>query len=245
MTERDYEIRFPDGDIDLYSETFILTRDGQEQVFRIHDYSAVYQVPGLYEQVVSDMLKCVSYEVIPKLLAEAVTEAGEQMADLRVLDFGAGIGLVAAELAKQGAQTIVGLDIIPEAKDAAERDHPSIYHAYLVEDVCNLSEDAQATLAEVRLNCLACVSAMLGTHVSVDIFKHAFNLVPVGSWVAYNVNAAFWEASSTEGYKELVAHMIDQGLIDVKLQRTYKHRILTDGSSMNNVAIIGKKQGDL
>ena len=45
----------------------------------------------------------------------------ETAAQLRVLDVGAGNGMVGEELDRMGAKHIVGVDIIPEAAEAAQR----------------------------------------------------------------------------------------------------------------------------
>jgi glycine betaine/choline ABC-type transport system substrate-binding protein len=47
------------------------------------------------------------------------------MGRLRVLDIGAGNGMVGSELMGSGAQMYVGIDIIEETRTATERDQPS------------------------------------------------------------------------------------------------------------------------
>ena len=62
----------------------------------------------------------------------------ETAAKLRVLDVGAGNGMVGEELDRMGARHIVGVDIIPEAKEAAERDRPGVYDDYFVVDLTDV-----------------------------------------------------------------------------------------------------------
>ncbi len=45
---------------------------------------------------------------------------------LRVLDLGAGNGVVGEELKKRGVSRLVGVDIITEAQAATERDRPGV-----------------------------------------------------------------------------------------------------------------------
>lgn len=57
---------------------------------------------------------------------------------LRILDVGAGNGIVGSEIKKQLSTRVgrlVGTDILPEARQAALRDRPNIYSQYLVADL--------------------------------------------------------------------------------------------------------------
>lgn len=58
-------------------ESFVLTRDdGSTERIVLHDYSRVYAVPGLYEEVVQHQLACTSPQTLARTLADAVAEAG-------------------------------------------------------------------------------------------------------------------------------------------------------------------------
>ena len=70
---QNYEIRLPtDAVADQYSEVFILERDGLAEQVAVHDYETIYQIPGLYERLIVEALQCVSHELMPDLLAQAV-----------------------------------------------------------------------------------------------------------------------------------------------------------------------------
>src|SRR3954463_15882501 len=114
--------------------------DGEPRRLRFHDYSEIYSIPGLYERLIYERLGCQSPRVIAGLLRNELASRGTDAADLRVLDLGAGNGIVAEELAEAGVEHFVGLDIIEEAAQAAERDRPGLYHVYVVPDLtCNTS----------------------------------------------------------------------------------------------------------
>ncbi len=78
------------------------------------------------------------------LLTEALAAAGVSAETLRVLDLGAGNGIMAEELRAVGAEHAVGVDILSEARDAAERDRPGLYADYLVADLTALDDAAAA-----------------------------------------------------------------------------------------------------
>lgn len=64
-----------------------------------------------------------------------------------MLYLGAGNGILDKELKKYGVSRIVGVDIIPEAFSASERDRLGVYDAYYVEDFCNLNDDKRNEIA--------------------------------------------------------------------------------------------------
>ncbi len=248
MMQSEYEVRLPEDieNASPYTEYFFLVQDGEDQKIRIHDYETVYKIPGLYETVVSHMLRCVSPVVVADLLVETAAKHGDDPASLRVLDFGAGIGLVGAALAKHGVKTIIGLDIIPEAKEAAERDHPHVYQHYYVEDIVHLSPQTRATLDRTGVNSLICVSAMDAGHILPEAFAHAFNLISNGGWAAFNLKADHLQADTDDvGFAVSLRQMVEKGWFEIKAEHPYRHRVLTDGTGVDYVAIVGRKKKDI
>jgi hypothetical protein len=98
--------------------------DGKWQRKRLHDYEELYSIPGLYEAIFNRTLKCSSPVRVVSLLADVMAEAGDSLEDLRVLDLGAGNGMVGHELNNLNVATCIGIDIIPEAREATLRDRP-------------------------------------------------------------------------------------------------------------------------
>jgi SAM-dependent methyltransferase len=112
--------------------------DGWSEV-RFHDYDRIYRIPGLYERLFYDILRCCSPRVVCGMLRAELDRAGVDPSTLRVLDLGAGNGIVGAELRSAGVSRIVGVDIIPEAREAALRDRPDVYEDYHVVDMTGAS----------------------------------------------------------------------------------------------------------
>lgn len=129
--------------------------DGEWRRVRFHDYGELYKVPGLYEELFYERLKCCSPSRVVGLLEDVMSDFGGDLAGLRVLDLGAGNGMVADELEARGTQRIVGVDIIAEARLGADRDRPEVYEDYLVTDLTQLTESEEELLRSKRFNCLA------------------------------------------------------------------------------------------
>src|SRR5690606_41064902 len=76
--------------------------DGSWQQVRFHDYDRIFTIPGLYEQLFHDILDCRSPDVIGKLLKEELQRNNVPASSLRVLDLGAGNGVVGEQLRTVG-----------------------------------------------------------------------------------------------------------------------------------------------
>src|SRR5690606_11744152 len=124
------------------------------QRIRLHDYNEIYNVPGLYEALFYVRLKCCSPWRVLSLLVGVLSDFPQSGDALRVLDVGAGNGMMGQEMRNLGALHVAGVDIIPEARSATERDRPGVYDHYLIADLTQLGEDESAQLREARLNCL-------------------------------------------------------------------------------------------
>ena len=104
MTKR-HRIQFPPADVRelCQDEVYFYLLDGESrEKIRLHDYDRIFAVPGLYEQVVYERLKCVSPTKVVDVLSRSVSQAQQSLNELRVLDLGAGNGMVGDELKKHG-----------------------------------------------------------------------------------------------------------------------------------------------
>jgi len=135
MMTDDYSIILPDTQsqtLDQDAEYCILkgSNGAGEQRIRFHDYEKIYSIPGLYERLFYKKLKCTSPSTICGYLKEVVGKNNSELRNLRVLDLGAGNGMVGEELSKIGVEKVYGIDIVKNAKKAVERDRPDIYRKY-------------------------------------------------------------------------------------------------------------------
>src|SRR3954451_2017553 len=151
----DFVLRLPDGaskTADQDEEWCEVEVDGETRRLRFHDYSDIYSIPGLYERLIYERLGCQSPRVIAGLLRDELESRDQDPADLRVLDLGAGNGIVAEELSDVGVDHFVGVDIIPEAATAAERDRPGLYDEYVVADLLDPDSGVAKRLKPQGLN---------------------------------------------------------------------------------------------
>ena len=120
-----HKIQFPRTNVHELEQDevfFYLVEEKEKRRVRLHDYDVLYQKPGLYEQVVYERLKCQSPKKVSELLKYTVGQSKERVTELRVLDLGVGNGMMGEELKKVGVSRLVGVDIIPEAEQATNRD---------------------------------------------------------------------------------------------------------------------------
>jgi hypothetical protein len=244
MTTCDLEVTFPDKEmmLDQDEEWFHLeTEEGRERI-RIHDYDRVYDVPGLYEEVVYNRLQCDSPRILSELLHDTIAAAGEIETPLRILDFGAGNGIVGECLRPLVAtEAMVGIDIIDEAKSAVERDRPGVYDDYHVMDLSQPKTNHLQALADWNFNALVTVAALGFGDIPTQAFVNAFNLVENHSWVVFNIKDRFFSDSDDTGYNEVLQAMIGRSLKIHKKQH-YCHRYAMTGEPLHYYAVIGRKE---
>jgi predicted TPR repeat methyltransferase len=237
----DLAVRFPqaaDG-LEQDEEWCEIHEDGETRRIRFHDYGEIYSIPGLYERIFYDALKCCSPQAVIGLLAEQL-RAGEL---LRTFDVGAGNGMVAEQLDMVGSELIVGVDIIPEAEMAAERDRPGLYEAYYTLDLTDIPPDIHKELSSRRFNCLVTVAALGFGDIPPEAFAAAFNLVEDGAWVAFNIKSRFLNDDAEKtGFAELINTMLDDGTLELCAEREYRHRLSITGEPLNYVAIVARKR---
>jgi predicted TPR repeat methyltransferase len=246
MNNDDFKIILPkDGSLDQDEEYFTLATDCETRRFRLHDYDKIYDVPGLYEEVVYERLKCDSPRQVCTLLHAEMASAGDSNGSLRVLDFGAGNGIVGECLADRlDCDVLVGLDIIPEAKNAAHRDRPDVYDDYYVMDLSDPKEEELRRLNQWNFNALLTVAALGFGDIPFQGFAHAFNLIDEGGWVAFNINDRFMSESDETGYHRALDQMMGDSF-DVRRIERHRHRMRMSGEPIHYHAVIGQKRKDI
>lgn len=222
-------------------EYFELEEDGCRRRIRFHDYAEIYSVPGLYERLFAERLMCRSPEVVVDLLRETLLDHQQRPDDLRVLDFGAGNGMVGEELARIGARSIVGVDELEEAKRAAERDRPGMYDAYHAIDITDPDPAVQHELENADFNCLTCVAALGFGDIPADVFSAALDLVADDGWVAFNIRDRFVTAGDRSGFAHLLDDITATGELVEHARLRYPHRLGLSGQPLHYVAVVAKK----
>ena len=233
------------GGLDQDKEWCEIEVDGERRRIRLHDYAAIFDVPGLYERLFTDQLECDSPRVVGHLLREQLDEADVDPATLRALDFGAGNGMVGEVLEELGVGTIVGVDLLEEARDAAERDRPGLYDDYYALDLTALGAGDRAALRHQRFNALSCVAALGFGDVPPVAFAQALNFVSDGGWIAFNVRDRFFEETDPTGFGGFLRCLFREGVLEERARVRYAHRISVDGEPLHYLAVIACKRADV
>ncbi len=242
------DIRFPhlDGHAPTQDREWCeVLVDGKWRRVRFHDYGELYKIPGFYEELFYERLKCCSPSRVVDLLEDTVSEFGEDPSALRVFDVGAGNGMVGDELKDRGIDRIVGIDIIPEARPAADRDRPGVYEDYLIGDLTDLPESDEELLRSKRFNCLTVVAALGFGDIPAAAFAKAIDLIEVPGWLAFNIKEAFLDESDDTGFCKLIRSLSCKRGIQIQAYRRYRHRLSITGAPLYYVAVVAKKLNDL
>jgi len=235
----------PSDDLDQHEEWVEIETDGERRRIRLHDYAEIYKIPGLYEQLFADRLDCDSPRTVCDLLREQLDEAGVDPSRLTVLDFGAGNGMVGELLAELSVGGIVGVDLLEEARDAAQRDRPDVYETYHALDLTDLEPEDREALAAHDFNALSCVAALGFGDVPPVAFAEAFNFVSAPGWLAFNLRDRFFDEEDTTGFGGLLKRMFREGILEECARVRYRHRDSVDGEPLHYLALVAKKHADV
>ncbi|MDH4192225.1 MAG: class I SAM-dependent methyltransferase, partial [Betaproteobacteria bacterium] len=188
-------------------------------------------------------LKCTSPEKVVAILQHAMSSEPWRFNELRVLDLGAGNGMVGEELQKHGVARIVGVDISSPAAVAVQRDRPGIYDEFYTMDMSNMADSARDELASWRFNCMITVAALGFGDIPVRVFAEAFNLVENGGWVAFNIKETFLDNRDTSGFSVFIKNLILSEYLDVYHMERYRHRLSMDGQPLYYFGVACRKAG--
>jgi len=244
-----YRIKFPKkkaNDLEQNEEfCFLVDSDAQERKILFHEYGEIYKIQGLYEQLFYERLKCNSPAKVAEALKYSVSQVHEHFSELRVLDLGAGNGMMGEKLRKHGVSRLVGVDIIPEAKEAADRDRPMVYDAYYIEDFCNLPMQQKEDIQEWSFNCLTTVAALGFGDIPARAFIEAFNILQSKGWIAFNIKETFLDKSDESGFSVAIRELILSEYLDIYYLERYQHRLSMEGQPLYYFAIAGRKNADI
>ncbi len=239
------EFRLTDEALSQDEEWFEVKIDGRWQRRRLHNYHELYAIPGLYEALFNKTLKTSSPLRVVNLLVDVMSDTDVLPENLRVLDLGAGSGMVGHELQNHNIDLCVGADIIPEAKEATMRDRPWCYDDYIVADFTSLDEDVISKVQDYKLNALTCVAALGFGDIPAKAFLNAIDLIEAPAYVAFNIKEDFVQERDTSGFAELIRELARRDIIHLQAYRRYQHRISCAGDPLYYIAMVATKEKDV
>ena len=225
--------------------SFFILENGDRIRLRFHDYARIYDRPGLYEQLFYERLKCTSPTKVADILRKTVEANGQDATSLRVLDLGAGNGMMGEVLKQKGVSRLVGVDIVPEAREACLRDRPGLYDEYYVCDFTELDQETFAEIDEWQVDCLTSVAALGFGDIPQRAFIQALDFVKPGGWVAFNIKESFLEPSDDSGFSKLVRAMLFSDAVQVHHIERYRHRLSMEGNPLAYYALVLQKMRPL
>jgi len=239
-----YRIQFPPSDTQKLEQdevSFFVIEDGEKRRLRFHDYDHIYRRPGLYEQVFYDRLKCSSPEKVSQILKQTLESHHVNFSELRVLDLGAGNGMMGECMKQYGVARLIGVDIIPEAREACFRDRPEIYDEYYVADFTNLAPEVEEEIDDWSVDCLTSVAALGFGDIPPSAFFRALRFLKTDGWVAFNIKETFLDNSDTSGFSRAVRELIFSEYLDIYHLEKYQHRLSMEGNPLYYFALIAQK----
>ena len=224
---------------------FHVIENGERFKLRFHDYAEIYKRPGLYEQLFYERLKCTSPKKVGEILVRTLNSVSCYQSELRVLDLGAGNGMMGEVLKQDGVARLIGADIIPEAKEATDRDRPGLYDDYYVADFTQLSRSEQEQLEDWNINCLTSVAALGFGDIPPKAFFNALQLVQKDGWVAFNIKETFLDYSDKGGFSRFIRELIFSEYLELFHLEKYQHRLSMEGVPLFYFALVARKRAEI
>lgn len=222
-------------------ERIRLTReDGEVEDLALHDYHRVYSVPGLYEAVVQDSLDCRSPEMTAQNALEAVRGVGMSPGAMRVLDVGAGNGVVGTELRERGFTRLFGTDLVPEAEGATSRDRPGVYERYVTGDLADRQGPLVAEIAEWEPTILTAAGALGGGHMSAIALGNALDSLAEPGFAIMTIGENRLDATSEDGFGAFLSERVAAGRLDEVSRERFRHRLSMAGEPVYYLVIVLK-----
>ena len=210
------------------------------ETVHLHEYTRIYAVPGLYEHVVQERLRCTSPQVAAAGFLRAAERLGLEPGALTVLDVGSGTGLVGEFVRDGGVARVVGVDALPAAREAALRDRPGVYADYVIGDFQRDDDTLREALRPYPLGGLVSAGAFGGTHATPRALENALALLPAGAPVAFTLDERWMDESDPDGFGVAVAKAVAEGSLAALERSRFQHRVTTTGEPIFYELIVGR-----
>ncbi len=205
---------------------------GKPEVTGLHDYRALYAVPGLYEAVYLGRLGLRS----PQLLAQVLSSVCPPVrrAQLQVLDVGAGTGCVGAALSTAGFRRVAGTDLEPVSITAVSRDRGAIYTSARRIDLTAPTAADVGWLTQLVPDVVTVAGAIGWGHLPVAALHTLTRLLAPGALLAATVSQGYASVPELADYLELFTGVAYRQ----RARRDGLHRWTEQGTPMHVTALV-------
>lgn len=201
--------------------------DGTMEWIHIWDYPSMYKYPNLYRDIFYNHLAYGAPDAVWQLLSNVLPP---DISPLRILDVACGSGLMGQLLRRSpmDIELLVGIDLLPEAIAALNRDCPNIYdQASVVEEIS--AED----LKVAGFNCvLICGGA---SHLELDHYQYYSNILLPEGYLIFHQTADLSNLRRNQVLQWMNANYTPCDNL------VYEHRKLMDGSVVHHEVFAYKK----
>jgi len=205
---------------------------GKPVVTGLHDYQALYAVPGLSEAVYLRGLGLRSPQLLAQLLSSVCPPV--RRAQLQVLDVGAGTGCVGAALSTAGFRQVAGTDLEPASITAIGRDRGAIYTSARRIDLTAPTATDASWLTQLAPDVVTVAGAIGWGHLPVAALHTLTRLLRPGALLAATVSQGYASVPELAGYVELFTGAAYRQ----RARRNGLHRWTAQGTPMHVTALV-------
>jgi SAM-dependent methyltransferase len=214
-------------------------KNGESRIVYLHNYSDIFPHPGLFEDIFIHLLKSNSHNEICDSFVEILRTNGTNPSQLQVLELAAGNGVTGECFRKAGFRTIIGLDILECARDAALRDRPSVYSDYIVENIDSPQLDERHPDWNQLFDVAIVVAAIGMGHLNANALRKAFSFLKPDGYFVFNIYSRLFNCEPKTEFDYLISELSDNNMIC--LRKEYRHRKSVDGSDVMYSIFVIKK----
>jgi ubiquinone/menaquinone biosynthesis C-methylase UbiE len=186
-----------------YTGDFMVTDDEQQEMY-LNTYKSkneeeakgAYEVWAPHYEVQMQNLKWQAPQLCVDLLVKHLKQKNKTLSVLRVLDVGAGTGLVGLELSRLGIKQIDALDLSTHMLDQAKS--KQVYQNIFVENAHDMQQ-----IQPNQYDALICVGSLNFGHIEPSAFEQFIKVVKQDGLVAFTTREDYFQQLSKSHQENL------------------------------------------
>lgn len=130
---------------------------------------------------------------------------------------------------------VAPVDVLPEARHAARRQHPHVYEGYSL-----VGPELFKDLKKFQVNTVICVAALGFGDIDPELFEKVLSSLPSGSLIAFNIKEQFLNSLDPSGFNRLFGQLQTQGKLKPLRQWRHFHRYSTWGDPLHYLGVVAE-----